>query len=197
MFVGAVKINVALLLPGVTLISVGALGNVDNMPVPFRGIAWGLPAESLVTNMLPVRAPDAVGVKATFRLHEAPIAKLFGQTFVKTKSPLLEILMIFRIALPELVNVRNCAALVVPIFWLEKLRELGLNETTGAAAPVGNTTASIHAASILPPVQQESFSYDQIKVWNPAATGTVTRPHGTSPDAPTPPVETHVPPTDC
>ena len=109
------------------------------LPVPLRATDCGLfPALSLMLT-LALRVPVVVGVKVTLMLQEAPavsVLGLMGQVLVWAKSPALVpprlIVEIVRSALPLLVRVTVCAALVVPTFWLPKLRLLGLRLTAGA-----------------------------------------------------------------
>ena len=68
--VGAVKLSVALPAPGAMLFNVGAPGGA--LPVPPRGIVFGLLAAFEATTTLPVRAPAAVGAKVTVNVHEPP-----------------------------------------------------------------------------------------------------------------------------
>jgi len=63
----------------------------------------------------PVRVPVAVGVKVTPSEHEAAGASEAGQVLVASaKSPLGRMLVMVRVAAPELVSVTVWAALVVP-----------------------------------------------------------------------------------
>ena len=84
-----------------------------------------------------LRLPVAEGLKVTAMLQCAPAATELPQVLVCVKSFALEpvTLMpeIVSAALPVLVSVTLCAALVVPVAWLAKARLVGLSETTGLA----------------------------------------------------------------
>ena len=104
--------------------------------MPVRLTACGLPAALSVIVIEPVLLPAAVGVKVTLKAQFAPAAKLDPQVLSCAKSPLTTILEMLNAAVPVLVNVTACAALVVPKGWLAKVR-LGTERlTTGAATPV-------------------------------------------------------------
>ncbi len=107
------------------------------MPVPIRLIVCGLPLASSVMLTLATRLPLAVGVKVTtiLQLAAARTVPLVGQVVeaVKVKSLLLAPVMaravIFKVALPVLVSITVCAALVVLTSWLLKVR-LGADRLT-------------------------------------------------------------------
>jgi hypothetical protein len=65
-----------------------------------------------------VRVPVALGVNVTLIVQDAPAATDVPQLFVCAKSPVLvpvmAILVTLNAALPVLLNVTACAALVVP-----------------------------------------------------------------------------------
>ena len=72
---------------------------------------------------LALRPPVAVGVKVTLIEQLAPAARVLeplGQVLVWAKSPLLvplrAMLLMVKAAVPLLVNVTVCAALVLPTF---------------------------------------------------------------------------------
>ena len=89
------------------------------MPVPLRAILWGLSSALSVSFRLAVREPALVGEKVTLMVQEALTARLFGQLLVCAKSPALvpvmAMLLIVRAAVPLLVRLTVCAALVVPV----------------------------------------------------------------------------------
>jgi hypothetical protein len=88
------------------------------VPVPVKLTVWVLPAAPLllsVTVNVPVRAPAAVGVKVTLMVQESPTATLLPQLLVWEKSPVMETLATASAALPVLLRVTVCAALVVPV----------------------------------------------------------------------------------
>ena len=93
------------------------------VPEPLKATVCGLPAALSVMDTLALRVPVAVGVKVTLMVQEAPAAsvlELLGQVLVCAKSPLLvpvrPILLMVRAAVPLLVRVTVCAALVVLTF---------------------------------------------------------------------------------
>ena len=90
------------------------------VPLPLKVTVCGLPLALSVMDTLALRLPLALGVKVTLIVQEAPAAnvlELLGQVLVWAKSPLLvpvkAMLLMVRAALPLLVNVTACAALVV------------------------------------------------------------------------------------
>ena len=107
-------------------------------PAPLSGMFCGLLAALSLTLMLALRAPVALGVKVTLSVHCAPAPSVFGligQVLVSAKSaalvPVNENPLIVNALVPELVRVMLRAALVVPTFWLLKLRAPGLTVTVG------------------------------------------------------------------
>jgi hypothetical protein len=80
---------------------------------------------------VPVRLPAAVGVKVTEIVHLPPAATLVPQMLVWAKSPEVEMDVIDRAAVPELVRVMVCAALVVPSVWEAKVRVVAERVTEG------------------------------------------------------------------
>ena len=69
-----------------------------------------------MTVTVPVRVPVVVGVKFTLIVQLVPGASDVPQvpSPAEAKSPLSVMLLIVTVAVPELVSVENCAALVVP-----------------------------------------------------------------------------------
>src|SRR6202007_1156019 len=134
----------ALLVPTVWLAKVSeggerlATGAEPAAPVPVRLADCGLPEALSATLRVPVRVPEAVGVKVTLMVQFAPAARELPQLSVSEKSPLAEILVIVKVAVPVLVSVTAFAALLVPTVWLAKVSEVGERLATGAepAAPV-------------------------------------------------------------
>ena len=94
-------------------------------PVPVRLTVCGLAAVLSITLKLPVRVPDAVGENVTLIAQFPPTATELPQLFFSAKSPLVEIVAIAKATEPVFVSVTVCAVLVVPTFWLEKVREAG------------------------------------------------------------------------
>lgn len=100
-------------------------------PVPERLTACGLPAALSVMESVPLRVPEAVGVKVTLMVQWAPAATDDPQLFVCAKSPLAAMLVTLRVAPPVLESVTACAALVVPTVWLVNVRVEGETPATG------------------------------------------------------------------
>src|SRR5205823_4203778 len=91
------------------------------------------------TDSVPVRAPEAVGVKVTLIVQLAPAAKVAGlvgqalaPVLVAVKSPEAAKELIVKAAVPVLVSVTVIGALVVASSWLPKSRLMGANPTAGA-----------------------------------------------------------------
>src|SRR5213082_2516064 len=118
---------------------VGANPTAGAVPFPLSATVCGLPPALSVTDSVPVRAPEVVGVKVTLIEQLAPAAKvagLVGQAFapvlVAAKSPEAAKELIVKAAVPVLVNVTVIGALVVASSWLPKSRLMGVNPTAGA-----------------------------------------------------------------
>ena len=86
-----------------------------SMPVPLSVTVCGLPAALSVTVKLPFRPPGALGAKVTVIEQLASAAMLLAHLFVSAKSPLIPIVEICSVALPELLKVIVWAALLFPI----------------------------------------------------------------------------------
>jgi hypothetical protein len=81
---------------------------------------------------VPVRVPLAVGVKVTLNVHVDPAATPFPQLSPSAKSPLAEMLVICKGAVPLLERVTVCGALTLPTLWLPKVRLVGESEAPGS-----------------------------------------------------------------
>jgi hypothetical protein len=105
-------------------------------PVPLRATLCGLSPALSVTVRLADRAPEFAGAKETLTVQELPAPSEVGQAFVWEKSPGLvpvnPMVLIASAPVPLFVSVTDCAALVVPVVWLPKVRLDGLSETEGA-----------------------------------------------------------------
>lgn len=114
----------------------------------------GLPLALSVKVSAADLAPTALGVKVRFSVRvPPPRVTVFGNDGGETsaKSPAFAppktALEITRSASPELVMVRDLAALVVPTFWLLKVMLLALRLTDGAIpAPESATELGLFAA---------------------------------------------------
>ena len=98
----------------------------------------------------PLRAPLVVGLKVTLIVQVAPELTVEPQVLVWAKSPLAAMLVMLSEALPLLVSVTDCAALVVPITWLEKVNMETDRLTTGAIpVPLSATVWVLPATPLL------------------------------------------------
>lgn len=86
-----------------------------------------------------------MGVKVTLIVQLAPAATEAPQLFVAAKSPLAAMLEISKAALPELVSVTVCTALVEPTGVLANERLVGKTVTAGAS-PVRPTVCGLSGA---------------------------------------------------
>ena len=92
---------------------VGAKLAAGAIPVPERVTVCGLPVALSVTVMVPGWLPTAVGVKVTLMEQLAAAAREAGQVLVWAYGALAAMLVMFSAAVPPLVSVTVCAALVV------------------------------------------------------------------------------------
>ena len=81
-------------------------------PVPVRATVCGLPEALSVTVMEPGWLPVAVGVNVTLIEQLAPAATELPQVLVWAYGALAAMLVRLSVAVPELVKVTVCAALV-------------------------------------------------------------------------------------
>ncbi len=106
---------------------------VKSWPVPLRATLCGLPEALSEILIVPVRLPPAVGLKVTEIEQLAPALTVVPQVLVWEKSPLAVMPEMVSEALPVLVSVTVCAALLVPDIWAEKVSE---EEDKLTASPV-------------------------------------------------------------
>src|SRR5437762_1402150 len=92
----------------------------------------GLPPASSASDSVPVRAPEAVGVKVTLMVQFPPAAKVAGlvgqalaPVLVAAKSLEAANELIVKAAAPVFVSVTVIGALVVASSWLPKSRLVG------------------------------------------------------------------------
>src|SRR5207249_3783159 len=118
---------------------VGANPTPGAVPFPLSVMICGLPPALSVSDSVPVRAPEAVGVKVTLMVQFAPagkVAGLVGQALapvlVAAKSLEAANELIVKAAAPVFVSVTVIGALVVASSWLRKSRLVGANPTPGA-----------------------------------------------------------------
>src|SRR5712691_3561301 len=136
------------------------------VPVPVSGTVCGLPGASSVTLTVAARAPVAVGAKLTPRKQWLPAAKLLapvGQAGVappaaatKLKSPgfapVLVMLVMFKVAVPELMIWMLVVAVVAPKFWLPRGTLVGLDVTAGPLVVVD----AVRWKTVAPPTPLKS-----------------------------------------
>src|SRR5205807_2506166 len=108
------------------------------VPFPLSVMICGLPPASSASDSVPVRAPEAVGVKVTFptrRSSDLKVAGLVGQALapvlVAAKSPEAANELIVKAAAPVFVSVTVIGAKVVASIWLQKSRLVGTKPTPG------------------------------------------------------------------
>lgn len=87
------------------VIDVGANKVAPAVPVPVRLTVWGLPEALSVIERVPFLVPTAVGVKVTLNVQLVFTASVAPQVVVLAKSPLADVLLIVRLAVPLLVRV--------------------------------------------------------------------------------------------
>lgn len=102
-------------------------------PLPVSVIVCGEPATLEVIETEPLRVPDAVGENVTLIEQLAPAASVPTQLLVDANSGFgVELTcVIVSAAMPELVNVTCCAALVVPIVCVLNVNEVALRVKSG------------------------------------------------------------------
>jgi hypothetical protein len=141
----AVTVCAGLVVPTVWLGKVSDVGIIVIVPVcvapvPVRPTACGLPVALSAILIEAVRVPAAVGLNVTLIVQFAVAASDAGQVLVWAKSPALVpvtlTLVIVNAALPLLVSVMLCAALVVPTVCELKVKLVGASVTAGPLAPV-------------------------------------------------------------
>src|SRR5436853_129804 len=122
---------------------VGANPTPGAVPLPLSGIICGLPPASTASDSVPLRAPEAVGVKVTLMVQFAPAAKvagLVGQALAPVlfvaKSPEAANVLTFPARRSSDVSVTVIGVLVVASSWLPKSRPVGANPTPGEFEPV-------------------------------------------------------------
>src|SRR5206468_1500818 len=149
---------------------VGANPTPGAVPFPLRENICGLPPASSASDSVPVRAPEAVGVKVTLMVQFAPAAKVAGlvgqalaPVLVAAKSLEAANELIVKAAAPVFVSVTVIGALVVASSWLPKSRLVGANPTPGAVPfPLRENICG------LPPASSAS---DSVPVRAPEAVG--------------------------
>jgi hypothetical protein len=118
-----------------TVAEVGVTETAKSAPLPPKDTTCGLPAALSVIVIEPFLLPSAVGVKVTLMVQLAATARVVPQVLVCAKSPVATMLVIFRAAVPGLLNVTACGGLVVPKGWLAKVKLVGDKLTRGDGRP--------------------------------------------------------------
>ena len=112
---------------------------IGPVPVPVRLTVCGLPLALSTMLTEAVRLPVAAGVNVTLIVQLPFAATELPHVLVTAKSPgsvpAVPIVVIVKAWFPVLVRVTDCAALVVPRFWLPKVRA-PVERATAGAVPV-------------------------------------------------------------
>jgi hypothetical protein len=110
------------------------------VPVPLRVTDCGEPAALSVRETDAAKVVAEAGVKVTDMAHLAPAARDLPHVFVCAKSlglvPVMEMLPMESAALPVLVSVTACAALVAPTAAVNVSGPVVFSETTGSGVAV-------------------------------------------------------------
>ena len=83
-----------------------------------------------------MRAPTAAGVKTTFAVQLAPMARVAPQLFVCAKSPVAVMLVMEMTVSPVLVKVKTCPVEATPMMTLPKLPVTGVRVAVTAGAGI-------------------------------------------------------------
>jgi hypothetical protein len=124
------------------------------LPVPVKLTVCGLPKALSVMLTEAVRLPVAVGAKVTLILQLPPAGTELPQLLDSLKSPafvpVTAMPVMVKAAVPVLLRVTACAALVVPRIWLLKVRLVELRLTVGPPpVPVRLTLCTLPATLLL------------------------------------------------
>jgi hypothetical protein len=142
--------------PGATVTVVAepeAAASVKSWPVPLRPTDCGLPVALSVNEMPPEAEPPVGGVKVTATVQLDPAAtevevEQVVPELARANGPVMPIAVKDRLPVPELVTVTDCAALVVPDNWPEKVSEGGVMLTV---VPVVAVPLKLNVCCTLPP----------------------------------------------
>src|SRR5439155_373063 len=120
---------------------VGANPTPGAVPFPLSVMICGLPPALSASDSVPVRAPEAVGVKVTLmvrseerRVGEERGGRALAPVLVAEKSPEGANELIVKAAVPVFVSVTVIAVLVVASSWLPKPRLVGANALRGVVS---------------------------------------------------------------
>jgi hypothetical protein len=144
----------ALLVPTIWLANVTLVVlklTADAVAVPVSEAVCGLPDALSLTETVACREPEAIGVNVTLIVQLVASASELPQLFVWEKSPgfapVMVILVMVKVALPVLLSVTSCGALLPPRTWLPNTRLVGDKVAVGAMpVPVSGTLCGLPAA---------------------------------------------------
>ncbi len=85
-----------------------------------------------VTESVPSKLPEVVGVKVTLMIQLACDARVEPQVVASAKLAVAEMLTMLSAAVPSLLKVTDCAGLALPTISLPKVRVVGDNLAAGA-----------------------------------------------------------------
>jgi hypothetical protein len=122
--------------PATTVAVVGFTAMPKSDPAPVNVTTCGLLGALSVIVKAPERVPTALGVKVTLIVQEAPVPRLWPQLVLSEKSPLGVILVMLKLAVPELVRVIAWELLLVCNGSLAKVRTEDERVTNGPPCPV-------------------------------------------------------------
>jgi hypothetical protein len=129
-----------------------AAGAVDAVPVPFRVMVCGEPLALSATLRFAVKLAAALGEKVMDIAQLEFSARELPQVLVSANAlalvPVMLMLVMLRVALPVLLRVSICAALVEPLAMVKVNGPGGVSEATGAV-----TTAAV-TVTVLAPVAE-------------------------------------------
>ena len=112
------------------------------VPVPDKGIVWGLVTAPYTAVTAPVRTPPTVGLKRSVRVQLAPLASEVMAQPDLVKSPEIVMLEMERRVSRLLVMVMESGPLVVPTSVLGKFTLAGVNVTGGVPLPLSDTDST-------------------------------------------------------
>ena len=119
--------------------------SIPRIAVPVILEVCGLPLALSVTLTVPVMVPTAVGAKLTVIVQLLPAARLEPQVLVTVYFLLMVMLVIVSAAVPVLVRVTFCPALIVLMICCPKVRLAGDKLTAGLPAANSGDEITRHA----------------------------------------------------
>ena len=140
------------------------------VPVPVRELVCGEPDALSATESEPLKLPVAEGVNVTAIVQLVPGASVEPHAVVSAKSlgfiPVRVMPEIMSEALPPLLSVNVCVALVVPLVTLPKLAVDGVRVACGAAAVAPAQLNAMDCCCV-----GEGKFAPRLAVWVPAVSG--------------------------